>query len=84
MHSVCDQAHNPGVFRTRPPDDNPRICFCMKVHRQTLLAAIDAGAHTLVALQARTRAGTGCGTCRIDLLQLLAETGHPPRGTEAT
>lgn len=50
----------------------------MKVHRQALLAAIGAGAHTLSALQARTRAGTGCGTCRIDLLQLLAAAGHGP------
>ncbi|MEZ5963745.1 MAG: (2Fe-2S)-binding protein [Planctomycetota bacterium] len=64
------------MFRLRPSEDDPRICFCMKVHRQTLLAAIRAGAHSLAALQAQTRAGTGCGTCRIDLLQLLAEYGH--------
>ncbi len=61
------------VFRARPTDDDPRICYCMKVHKKTLLAAIAAGARTLSALQEHTRAGTGCGTCRIDLLQLLAE-----------
>lgn len=64
------------MFRPRPAEANPRICFCMKVHRQTLLEAIRAGARTLAELQTRTRAGTGCGTCRIDLLQLLADNGH--------
>jgi nitrite reductase (NADH) large subunit len=51
----------------------------MKVHARTLLAAIAAGAHDLATLQQRTRAGTGCGTCRIDLLQILAR--HAPAGT---
>lgn len=71
------------MFRLRPAEDNPRVCFCMKVHRNSLLAAIRAGAHTLASLQARTRAGTGCGTCRIDLLHLLAEAGHPHDATGA-
>lgn len=62
--------------RTSSDAADPKICYCMKVHRGTLLAAIAAGARTLAELQARTRAGTGCGTCRIDLLQLLAEAGH--------
>lgn len=66
----------------RPTDDDPRVCYCMKVHRNTILAAIHAGAHTLASLQARTRAGTGCGTCRIDLLQLLAQAGHRSAGVE--
>ncbi|HLU40447.1 MAG TPA: (2Fe-2S)-binding protein [Planctomycetota bacterium] len=45
----------------------------MKIHRRELLDAIAAGATTLDELQRRTRAGTGCGTCRFDLLQLLGE-----------
>ena len=63
------------------PDD-PRICFCMRVHRNALIAAIEAGADTLDALGNRTRAGTGCGTCRIDLLGLL-EAHDPKKATEA-
>jgi NAD(P)H-nitrite reductase large subunit len=55
---------------------DPRICYCMRVHRSTLVAAILGGARTLAALQAATSAGTGCGTCRIDLLELLA--AHAP------
>lgn len=55
------------------PDEDPRICYCMKVHRQTLLAAIRAGADTVEALRQATRAGTGCGTCRSELLELLQE-----------
>lgn len=61
-----------------PPDpavpatsDDPLVCFCMRVRRSTLVDAITRGAHTLEALQAETRAGMGCGTCRIDLLALL-------------
>jgi NAD(P)H-nitrite reductase large subunit len=64
------------VFRPEPTDADPRICYCMKVHRSTLLRAIAAGAATVADLQERTRAGTGCGTCRFDLLQLLAEASH--------
>lgn len=52
---------------------NPRICYCMKVHRRELAAAILAGAHTIEALRQATTAGTGCGTCRSELLALLRE-----------
>ncbi len=52
-------------------DEDPRICFCMHVHTRALVEAISAGAVTLAALAEQTRAGTGCGTCRIDLLELI-------------
>ncbi|MEM7201426.1 MAG: (2Fe-2S)-binding protein [Planctomycetota bacterium] len=45
----------------------------MQVYRDTLIEAIRGGARTLRQLQEATRAGTGCGTCRIDLLDLLAD-----------
>ena len=54
------------------PDPDPRVCYCMRVSRRQIDAAIAAGAATLEALQARTRAGTGCGTCRFELLAILA------------
>lgn len=55
------------------PND-PRVCFCWKVHRAELQRLIGEGARTLDELAAATRAGTGCGTCRSDLLRLLRDT----------
>ena len=49
----------------------------MRVRRSTLVAAVASGAATLEALQAATKAGLGCGTCRIDLLELLAASPEP-------
>jgi NAD(P)H-nitrite reductase large subunit len=64
----------PGLLR---PDDlaTDKICYCMRVHEATLRRAIAAGARDLHTLAAWTRAGTGCGTCRIDLLELLRAAG---------
>ncbi len=78
------QAPPPGAPETpgAPDEEDPRICFCMKVSRSTLVAAIRAGATTVEALRDRTRAASGCGTCRIDLLLLLAE--HADRGPTTT
>jgi len=56
--------------------DDPRVCYCMQVQRDTIIEAIRDGAHTVAAIGAVTGAGTGCRTCRIDLLALLAE--HAP------
>ena len=53
------------------------VCYCMKVRAGTLRRAIASGAVTLGALAERTRAGTGCGTCRSELLKLLREAPRP-------
>jgi NAD(P)H-nitrite reductase large subunit len=55
----------------------------MRVRRSTLICAILGGAGTLEALQAATRAGMGCGTCRIDLLELLGD-GREIENTSCT
>lgn len=60
--------------------DDPLVCFCMRVRQSTLVEAIARGAHTLEALQAATRAGMGCGTCRIDLLALLEAADAAAKG----
>ena len=84
---VLSTTHNPlvsksfspnrmtGSARPKATDDpeNPRICYCMKIHRQQLVSAIAAGAHTVEMLRQATTAGTGCGTCRSELLALLRE-----------
>ena len=48
----------------------------------TLAEAIARGARTLEALQAATRAGMGCGTCRIDLLAMLDATNTTAKGRD--
>lgn len=52
----------------------------MRVRERTLVDAIARGARTLEALQAETRAGMGCGTCRIDLLALLEAPDTAAKG----
>ena len=54
-------------------DRGPRICVCMKVHAETLRVAFRDGARSLEKLSEATRAGTGCGTCRMDLIELLRQ-----------
>ena len=56
-------------------EPGPRICVCMKVHRETLRQAFLAGARSVEDLREATRAGGGCGTCRVDLIELLVEWG---------
>ena len=55
------------------------VCFCMKISRKTLVSAIADGASSLDLLMQGCRAGTGCGTCRVDLIHLIAENGRTSR-----
>jgi nitrite reductase (NADH) large subunit len=47
------------------------ICNCHKVSDRVLKDAIANGADSVAALGERTKAGTGCGSCKADLGQLL-------------
>ncbi len=67
------------------------VCNCHKVTEATLVDTIKAGRATLDSLADATRAGTGCGSCRGLLAQLIyrhaepAEKAEPPRnGTART
>jgi nitrite reductase (NADH) large subunit len=48
------------------------ICNCHKVSAGALGDAIANGADSLAALGEITKAGTGCGSCKADLTQLIA------------
>jgi nitrite reductase (NADH) large subunit len=50
------------------------VCNCNKVSEADLCAAIEQGCDSVEALGATTKAGTGCGSCKNDLAQLLART----------
>lgn len=43
--------------------DTAQICSCFDVKKGDIIAAVKAGCHTLAAVKAETRAGTGCGGC---------------------
>ncbi len=56
--------------------EDSRVCICMKISQKTLVSTIAGGATDLDQLMQATKAGTGCGTCRVDLIHLLAEHGR--------
>lgn len=54
-----------------PAAADPEVCNCHHVCQSTLVAAIQDGCTTLPTLSATTKAGTGCGSCRGQLANLL-------------
>ena len=58
----------------RPGDERtPRVCWCMRVHRATIERAVLHGHTDVAAVRAATRATAGCGTCRIDVEEIIRE-----------
>ena len=51
--------------------DSAQICSCFDVSKGDLIAAINKGCHTVAALKAETKAGTGCGGCIPLVTQVL-------------
>ena len=68
-----------GIATDGRPDADRMICNCNKVSASRVRTAIEAGAVTVTELGAVTRAGTGCGSCKNGLVQLLAR--HAPEPT---
>jgi nitrite reductase (NADH) large subunit len=54
------------------------VCNCHKVSESRLRQAIADGAATVDALSQATKAGTGCGSCRTELAQLLGPGQSTP------
>jgi nitrite reductase (NADH) large subunit len=54
-----------------------QVCNCHKVSSTRVREAIEAGATTVEALGATIKAGTGCGSCKSELAQLI--TKHAPQ-----
>lgn len=51
--------------------DSAQICSCFDVTKGDLIDAINRGCHTVAALKAETKAGTGCGGCIPLVTQVL-------------
>lgn len=54
--------------------DTANVCSCNAVTKGALKVAIDGGCDTLQKLMSTTRAGTGCGSCKGALSQLLEQS----------
>ena len=54
-----------------------QICSCFDVSKGDIVNAVKGGCHTVAALKAETRAGTGCGGCIPLITQVLnSELSH--------
>jgi nitrite reductase (NADH) large subunit len=53
------------------------VCNCNHVSQETLVEMIRTGCNNATELSARTKAGTGCGSCRGQLATLLQRYGKP-------
>ena len=60
------------------PSTERVVCNCNKVTEQALCDAIAAGCDSTAALGETTRAGTGCGSCKGELTQLLSKHSKKP------
>jgi ferredoxin-NADP reductase/predicted transcriptional regulator len=56
----------------KPPGDDDMICYCHRVKAGAIRSAIQGGADTLEQIQAQTKASTGCGGCKCNVLQILS------------
>jgi nitrite reductase (NADH) large subunit len=54
------------------------VCNCNKVNAACLREAVEAGATTVEALGIATKAGTGCGSCKSELTQIIAKHAAQP------
>jgi nitrite reductase (NADH) large subunit len=61
-----------------PAAADPEICNCHHVCESSLVAAIKDGCTTLPMLSAATKAGTGCGSCRGQLANLILKAAGKP------
>ncbi|PKH23866.1 nitrite reductase (NAD(P)H) [Enterobacterales bacterium CwR94] len=72
--SLILPAHAGGEKPTMGVDSLPetaQICSCFDVTKGDLVKAVQGGCHTVAALKAETKAGTGCGGCVPLITQVL-------------
>ncbi|WP_088252662.1 FAD-dependent oxidoreductase [Fimbriiglobus ruber] len=72
-----DVLASPGGGLSGPEAAGPEVCNCHHVTEGALVEAIKGGCTTLPMLSECTKAGTGCGSCRGQLANLLLK--HAPR-----
>ncbi|WP_020475379.1 FAD-dependent oxidoreductase [Zavarzinella formosa] len=60
--------------------NDPEVCNCHHVSTSTLVAEIRGGCDTLARLSNKTKAGTGCGSCRGQLADLILKNAPVTAG----
>lgn len=55
------------------------VCYCLRVEKSRIVAAIEDGCRTVEDLSAKLRVCTGCGGCRPDLENLIRFYGEEER-----
>ena len=65
--------------RRRRRSATARSATATRSATRTIAQAIDAGAASVEALGAATRAGTGCGSCKTELAQILSKHAPAPK-----
>ncbi|MDQ3920738.1 MAG: (2Fe-2S)-binding protein, partial [Actinomycetota bacterium] len=66
-------------FETLPLSDDTQICDCNGVSKEQVIVAITKqGANSISAIGAATKAGTGCGSCKPLVKQILEEVSSGP------
>ena len=53
------------------PDPGPIVCACFSVGANQIAAAVEHGASSVEAVGAALRAGTNCGSCRVEIRRLI-------------
>lgn len=66
-----------------PAAADPEVCNCHHVCESAVVAAIRDGCTSLPVLSAATKAGTGCGSCRGQLANLILKHAPKPAGVGA-
>jgi nitrite reductase (NADH) large subunit len=59
------------------------ICNCHKVSQSALVVCIQSGADSVEAVGEQTRAGTGCGSCRNEIAELVKVHRKPEKLAES-
>ena len=57
----------------KPPLKGALVCSCNNIGDGTIRACIREGAQSLEAIMSHTGAGTGCGSCKPEIIKILAE-----------
>lgn len=59
------------------------VCNCFKVSEAAIVEAVEAGAITTELVTEQTRAGSGCGSCKNEIAQLVALHAKKPLAESA-
>ena len=73
IDSYLDKTGRPGAFKG---EDAVVICTCLGITDKDIEQAVKDGARTWDQLQAATKIGTDCGTCKPRAEELLHEFAH--------